>query len=222
MSLIVLTGLVTLACPECDLIGVLGGGAVELGEGGIGAAELLGAAEAATAGAGTLDAAGAQIAAQVGRAAGLAEEEAAGAAQLAREAERLVDLPNPGFLDITATRASASEIRAAEEMASDGARVELRDPIGTRAEGQTSDLVVDGVLWDVITPKTNIVKNVVSRIAGKYSQVHGGGVIVDLGPSGLTEADFGGAAKALDWANSMISSWGKGPLLSGVKFFGGR
>lgn len=51
-------------------------------------------------------------------------------------------MPN---LKITASNPSASELRAARYMAAQGFNVELRDPVGKRIDGGTSDLVVNGV-----------------------------------------------------------------------------
>jgi hypothetical protein len=210
--------LASLVCPECELADLLAGGAAEL-RAGAGAAALTEAADVA--GVGLLDAAGAGAAAQLGRAASAAQEAAAESGALANEAAHLADLPDIGLLEITATNPSASEIRAAEEMAGAGSRVTLRDPVGTRAGGGTSDLVVDGVLWDVYSPTGTSINSMLGKIAKKYSQVHGGGVIVDLRGTGLSAADFGGAAEALRRVNGMIKSWGKDELIGEVRFFGG-
>jgi hypothetical protein len=61
-----------------------------------------------------------------------------------------VDLPNPGLLTITASNPSASELNAAEYLAGQGNRVVLRDSVGPRGIA-TSDLLVNGVQWDVYT-----------------------------------------------------------------------
>nr|WP_272917939.1 polymorphic toxin-type HINT domain-containing protein [Actinomadura rayongensis] len=97
-----------------------------------------------------------------------------------------VDVPGPGFLTITAANPSPSEIKAAAFMAGLGKRVELRDPVGTRAGGLTSDLLVDGVPWDVYTPTTGNVNRIISAVASKGSQVQGGGVIIDLSRTSVT------------------------------------
>ncbi|WIX85508.1 RHS repeat-associated core domain-containing protein [Amycolatopsis sp. DG1A-15b] len=102
-----------------------------------------------------------------------------------------VDLPNPGRLEISAASPSASEVHAAEFMAGRGSRVELRDPVGTRAGGLTSDLVVDGENWDVYTPTTGNVGRIVSAVASKGSQVQGGGVIIDLSRTSVTADQLG-------------------------------
>ncbi|XUM02221.1 RHS repeat-associated core domain-containing protein [Streptomyces venezuelae ATCC 10712] len=124
----------------------------------------------------------------------------------------------PGQLTITAKNPSASEVSAAEHMASLGKKVELRDPVGTRAGGQTSDLLVDGVPWDVYSPTTTNPSAILSKVAKKHSQVHGGGVIVDLSGTGLSPAQFDGA---LARVNGLIRSWGKDNFISEVLFFGG-
>ncbi|MET9362330.1 RHS repeat-associated core domain-containing protein [Streptomyces sp. NPDC006632] len=124
----------------------------------------------------------------------------------------------PGELTNTAKNPSASEVSAAEHMASLGKKVELRDPVGTRAGGQTSDLLVDGVPWDVYSPTTTNPKAILTKVAKKHSQVHGGGVIVDLSGTGLSASQFDGA---LVRVNGLIRSWGKDDFISEVLFFGG-
>ncbi|MFE7379763.1 hypothetical protein ACFU9F_05270 [Streptomyces zhihengii] len=104
-------------------------------------------------------------------------------------------------------------------MASLGNRVTLRDPIGTRAGGQTSDLLVNDVPWDVYSPQSSSVKGILNKVAKKHSQVHGGGVIVDLSGTGLSVADFG--SDPLMRVNNSIRSWGKNSTLGDLKFFGG-
>lgn len=86
---------------------------------------------------------------------------------------------------------SESEINAAKYLASQGHDVVLRQPVGTRAQGGTSDLVVDGENWDVYTPKTSNPDRIISNIASKGSQVHGGGVIVDLSQTSVTPEELG-------------------------------
>ena len=53
----------------------------------------------------------------------------------------------PGTLTITAENPSESEVNAAKHMQALGHDVILRDPVGPRAGGLTSDLVVDGEKW---------------------------------------------------------------------------
>ncbi|MGW6931011.1 LamG-like jellyroll fold domain-containing protein [Lentzea sp. NPDC054927] len=142
------------------------------------------------------------------------------------------DLDGPGFLKITAKQPDnwrrkestwLSELAAAEYLAGQGRRVELRPPgDDRRKKGNTSDLLVDGARWDVYTPSTANDDAVVTKVAKKYSQVHGGGVIVDLHRTSLTAADL---EDVLTRANGMIRSWkakGKGleyPYLSEVVLF---
>jgi hypothetical protein len=91
-----------------------------------------------------------------------------------------------GKLSVTAANPSDSEVKAARHLAGLGHDVHLRDPVGTRAGGETSDLLVDGERWDVYTPKTANVGRIVSAVASKGSQVHGGGVILDLAHTRVT------------------------------------
>ncbi|MFC4064623.1 CdiA C-terminal domain-containing protein [Actinoplanes subglobosus] len=63
-------------------------------------------------------------------------------------------------------------------MAARGSNVVLWDPVGSRGTA-TSDLLVDGVQWDVYAPTTGNVSRIVSAVASKGSQVQGGGVIID-------------------------------------------
>ncbi|MGW0806050.1 golvesin C-terminal-like domain-containing protein [Nonomuraea sp. NPDC002799] len=123
-----------------------------------------------------------------------------------------------GNLTVTARNPSASESAAAQHLSDEGYDVILRDPAGTRQEGNTSDLLVNGVRWDVYTPTGKTVKNILTNTAKKHSQVHGGGVIVDLRGTGLTAADF---PDAIARVRGMLRSWGKDPNGIGeIKFFG--
>ncbi|MEZ4289503.1 MAG: RHS repeat-associated core domain-containing protein [Myxococcota bacterium] len=77
-------------------------------------------------------------------------------------------------LTIGAGRYSASELRAAKYIAALGKRVRLRQPGRNRApDGDTSDLVVDDVNWDVLTPVTDRAESVVQGIVKKASQARG-------------------------------------------------
>ncbi|MEU4239855.1 RHS repeat-associated core domain-containing protein [Actinoplanes sp. NPDC026619] len=128
--------------------------------------------------------------------------------------------PKLGVLRVTAANPSESEVRGAQHMAARGGNVELRDPVGTRKGGATSDLLVDGARWDVYTPKTRKINQIMSGIAGKHTQVHGGGVVVDLTGTGLSAGDF---PNALNRANGMIRSWdASNTPISGVEFIGGK
>ncbi|MFG1610898.1 RHS repeat-associated core domain-containing protein [Actinoplanes sp. NPDC049265] len=91
----------------------------------------------------------------------------------------LIAGPSLGALRVSAANPSASELAAAQHMAARGSKVVLRDPVGPRGTA-TSDLLVDGVQWDVYTPTTGNVSRIVSSVASKGSQVQGGGVVVDL------------------------------------------
>ncbi|MBP5107925.1 hypothetical protein, partial [Pseudomonas protegens] len=54
----------------------------------------------------------------------------------------------------------------------------MRRPVGTRAEGKTSDLLVNGVSYDVYTPATGNADRIISAIAKKNTQAEG--VVLDL------------------------------------------
>lgn len=125
--------------------------------------------------------------------------------------------PNLGSLRVSAANPSASEVAAAQHMAARGGNVVLRDPVGTRSGGMTSDLLVDGVAWDVYSPTSQSINNILTNVAKKHSQVNGGGVIVDLSGTGLSAGQFG---NALGRVNGMIGSRGKQPI-GGLEFIGG-
>jgi hypothetical protein len=102
----------------------------------------------------------------------------------------VLNATNTPGLRVTAANPSASELRAANYLADQGESVVLRDPIGTRAGGGTSDLLVGGKAWDVYSPTTGNVDRIVSAVAKKGSQVNGGGVIIDLSGSTVTPAEL--------------------------------
>ncbi|MEE4160829.1 hypothetical protein V2I75_26430 [Pseudomonas viridiflava] len=82
-----------------------------------------------------------------------------------------------------------SEINSAYYMAAQGKKVELRSPVGTRAEGNTSDLLVDGVRYDVYTPTTGNAARIISAIAKKNTQTEG--IVLDLSKSSVTREQLG-------------------------------
>lgn len=75
-----------------------------------------------------------------------------------------------GGLRVIGSGFSASERGAAEALAGQGRNVVLREATGV---GRTSDLLVDGIPYDVYTPTTGNLNRVVSAIASKGSQVNG-------------------------------------------------
>ncbi|MEU0316764.1 DNRLRE domain-containing protein [Nocardioides sp. NPDC006273] len=109
-----------------------------------------------------------------------------------------------GTLSVTAANASASELRAAGYMASLGRNVELRDPAGARGTA-TSDLLVDGMQYDVYTPTSSNPNNIIRGIAKKGSQVQGGGVVLDLSQTGVTRADLGDIMARVANSTSRVS-----------------
>lgn len=62
---------------------------------------------------------------------------------------------------------SQSEVNAARYMAGRGDDVVLRPPVGTRAEGGTSDLLVNGINYDVYTPTTGNPSAIIRQISKK-------------------------------------------------------
>jgi hypothetical protein len=84
---------------------------------------------------------------------------------------------------------SASEIRAAEYMMNLGNDVTLRMPQGTRTGGGTSDLLVNGVGYDVYTPTTSNPSRIIGAIAEKNSQAKG--IVLDLSQTNVTVQDLG-------------------------------
>jgi hypothetical protein len=95
---------------------------------------------------------------------------------------------NAGSLEVIGSGFSPSEWRAAEYFVAEGRNVTLREATGI---GRTSDLLADGVPYDVYTPTTSNVDRIVGAIATKSSQVDGGGVVVDLSESPLRADDLG-------------------------------
>jgi RHS repeat-associated protein len=91
-----------------------------------------------------------------------------------------------GSLQVIGEGFSDSELYAARTLSAQGRNVVLREATGV---GRTSDLLVDGVPYDVYTPTTGSLDNIVSAIASKGSQVNGGGVVLDLSRSPLTSVD---------------------------------
>ena len=83
--------------------------------------------------------------------------------------------------------------------------------------GRTSDLLVDGVPYDVYTPQAGTsVRNIFSKGAKKWNQVNGGGIVIDLSETSLTPADFGDAFRQF---NRLINRRINGIPLSDIIFF---
>lgn len=99
---------------------------------------------------------------------------------------------------------SASELAAANYMNSLGKNVTLRMPKGTRAGGGTSDLLVDGIKYDVYTPTSNSVNAIISGMAKKNSQTTG--IVLDLSKSTVEASQLG---NALQRVQGSIKAGGK-------------
>ena len=84
---------------------------------------------------------------------------------------------------------STSEINAAQYMAGLENEVVLRPPVGTRAGGQTSDLLVNGINYDVYTPTTSNPSAIIRAITKKNTQTTG--VVLDLSSTTVTVDDLG-------------------------------
>lgn len=84
---------------------------------------------------------------------------------------------------------SSSEIKAAQYMADLGNDVILRPPIGTRSEGGTSDLLVNGINYDVYTPTTDNSSAIIRAITKKNKQTSG--IVLDLAMTTVTESELG-------------------------------
>lgn len=65
----------------------------------------------------------------------------------------------------------------------------LRPPVGTRADGGTSDLLVNGINYDVYTPTTNNPSAIIRAITKKNTQTTG--VVLDLSSTTVTVDDLG-------------------------------
>lgn len=74
-------------------------------------------------------------------------------------------------------------------MADLGNDVVLRPPVGTREGGQTSDLLVNGINYDVYTPITSNPSAIIRAITKKNTQTSG--VVLDLSNTSVTEEDLG-------------------------------
>ena len=110
-----------------------------------------------------------------------------------------------GKLIVEAGEFSASEIRAAEHLAGLGRDVRLRQPVGTRAGGGTSDLLVDGVRYDVYTPRTTNPDRIISEIAKKGGQVHGGGIVLDLSKTTVNVEELGDVMRRIQGITDRVS-----------------
>jgi hypothetical protein len=98
-------------------------------------------------------------------------------------------IPNGGSLLIdVGGDFSASELNAARLLASEGNNVILRIPTGTRAAGGTSDLLVNGVRYDVYTPNSSSANRIISELAKKNSQATR--LILDLSNSSVRIEDL--------------------------------
>ncbi|MMZ62063.1 hypothetical protein D1872_242490 [compost metagenome] len=106
---------------------------------------------------------------------------------------------------------SDSELRAANYMYEQGNQVVLRHPVGTRADGGTSDLLVNGVRYDVYTPTTSNLNRIISSMAGKNSQTTG--IVLDLSQTPVTTEQLG---NALQRVRGIVEAGGKTPNITDI------
>lgn len=85
-----------------------------------------------------------------------------------------------------AAKYSASELNAAQHIAKLGNSVILRPPSNV---ARTSDLLVNGMPYDVYTPITSNANRIISAIAHKSSQAQG--IVLDLSRTSVTAQDLG-------------------------------
>nr|WP_256434497.1 RHS repeat-associated core domain-containing protein [Flavobacterium sp. 28A] len=98
---------------------------------------------------------------------------------------------------------SSSEMNAANYMWKEGNNVTLRPPSGTRTAtgtGGTSDLVVNGVNYDVYTPISNNPNSIISAIAKKNKQANG--IVLDLSKTNVTADQLGNVLKRVQGAGA--------------------
>jgi hypothetical protein len=105
-----------------------------------------------------------------------------------------------GLLKVSAKSPSVSERAAADFVARLGRNVELRDPVGRRGSGGTSDLLVNGSAFDVYTPTTSNPSRTILAIAKKNDQATG--IVLDLSNSSVTPADLGDVLRRVNGAGA--------------------
>lgn len=96
-----------------------------------------------------------------------------------------------------ATNYSASEMRAAEYVSKLGNDVVLR-PASNIA--RTSDLLVNGMAYDVYTPRTTNIDRIISALAHKNSQAQG--LVIDLGQTTVRPSDLSNALARVQGAGA--------------------
>ncbi len=106
---------------------------------------------------------------------------------------------------------SESELRVANYMYEQGNQVILRHPVGTRLDGGTSDLLVNGKRYDVYTPETKDASRIIGGIAKKNSQAEG--VILDLSKTPVTSEQLG---NVIGRVHGIINKGGKTPNINDI------
>ena len=101
---------------------------------------------------------------------------------------------------------NASERRHEWESLSDVLRSVTQG--ASRASGETSDLLVNGKPYDVYTPTSSRIENILDNMIAKGDQVRGGGLVIDLSKTSVTQADI--ARFAASKGETILSAVQKG------------
>jgi hypothetical protein len=90
-----------------------------------------------------------------------------------------------------------SELKAAQYFVKKGKNIILRNPVGERAPGgKTSDLVVNGVNYDVYTPKTSNISSIVGAVAKKNDQAKA--IVIDLSKTTVKPEELSNILKRVE------------------------
>lgn len=90
-----------------------------------------------------------------------------------------------------------SELKAAQYFVKKGKNVILRNPVGERSPGgKTSDLVVNGVNYDVYTPKTSNIGRIVGAVAEKNDQAKA--IVIDLSKTTVKPEELSNILKRVE------------------------
>jgi filamentous hemagglutinin len=98
---------------------------------------------------------------------------------------------------------SRIESNAARRLAALGYHVVLKPPVGRRSSsGETADLFVNDVPYDIYSPRTLSAKNIVSEAAHKGNQARG--VVLDLSQTTVTREALGNVLLRVQRAGSLL------------------
>jgi hypothetical protein len=94
-----------------------------------------------------------------------------------------------GNLAIQTARASPQELQVAKQLADMGYNVVVRSPVGTRVGGGTSDLLVNGMPYEIYSPFTTNPDRIISTLADKAAQAPA--LVLDLSRTTVTAQQLG-------------------------------